>query len=312
MTARDDRAWCTPTALPREVVACGAEVRDGLPVGAAGKLGVLDLALAPRAGSTRVVRQYQKSPLYVHRPIYLDPGRPGMAFVFVQQQGDGFVQGDRYRVDVDCAPGSAVHLTTQAATKVFRARDDFASQVTNLSVGPGAVLEYLPDPVIPFRGSRLFQRTTVTVAEDATVILGEVLLPGRTASGEAHAYDLFWAETEVRDTDGTLLFADTLRLRPGEVGDPRSPGMLGGYDVLAGLYVLSSRTSPDDLVSELRAALTGIPDVLAGVTELPAGRGAVVRLLGHRSRDVRTAMHTAWNRVRIRLLGSGAPDLRKG
>jgi urease accessory protein len=312
VTGRDDRAWCTPTALPEEILAFGAEVKDALGVGAAGKLGVLDLALAPRAGSTRVIRQYQKSPLYVYRPIYLDPGRPDMAFMFLQQQGDGFVQGDRYRVDVDCAPGSAVHVTTQAATKVFKARDDFATQLVNLHAGPGAVLEYLPDPVIPFRGSRLYQRTTVTVAEDSTVILGEVLLPGRMARDEAHVYDVFWAETEVRDPDGALLFTDTLRLRPGEVGDPRSPGVLGGYDVLASLYVICSRMPSAELVTVLRGALAGVPGVIAGATELPAGRGAAVRILGHTSKEVQAAMYTAWDHARTRLIGAPAPNLRKG
>jgi urease accessory protein len=312
MTRRDDPAWCTPAGLPEELLAFGSPVRDGLPVGAPGKTGVLDLALAPRAGSTRVVRQYQRAPLHIYRPIHLDPGRPDMAFVYLQQQGDGLVQGDRYRMDIDCEPGSAVHVTTQAATKVFAARDDFATQVVNLRVGAGAVLEYLPDPVVPFRGSRLFQRTHLTTARDATVILGEILLPGRVAHHEAHAYDLYWAETEARDPAGTLLFADTLRLRPGEVGDPRSPGVLAGYDIVATLYVLTSRLPPPELVVVLRAALAQAPDVLAGVTELPAGCGAAVRLLGHRSGAVQAAMHAAWNRARVTLLGSPAPDLRKG
>jgi urease accessory protein len=298
--------------LPRELLAFGAEVEDALGVGAAGKLGVLDLALAPRAGSTRIVRQYQRSPLYVYRPIYLDPVRPDMAFVFLQQQGDGFVQGDRYRVDIDCAPGSAVHLTTQAATKVFRAQDNFATQLVNLRIGAGGVLEYLPDPVIPFRGSRLYQRTCLTVADDATVIFGEILLPGRVARDEAHVYDVYWADTEVRGADGALLFADTLRLRPGEFDDPKSPGMLGEYDVLAGLYVICSSTPASELVALLREALAGVPDVLAGVTELPAGRGAAVRILGHTSKAVQAAMHGVWNRARVQLLGAPAPDLRKG
>lgn len=312
MTRRDDLAWCTPSALPLEVLALGTEVKDALGVGAAGKLGVLDVGLAPRAGSTRIVRQYQRSPLYVYRPIYLDAGRPEMAFVYLQQQGDGFVQGDRYRVDVDCAPGSAVHLTTQAATKVFAARNNFATQLVNLRVGEGAVLEYLPDPVIPFRGSRLYQRTCLTVAADSTVFLGEILLPGRMARNEAHVYDLFWGETEVRDQDGVLLFADTLRLRPGEVDDPKSPGVLGDYDILASLYVVSAAMPSSGLVTLLRRALADVPEVLAGATELPAGRGAAVRILGYTSKAVQWAMHTAWDCARMELLGAPAPDLRKG
>lgn len=312
MTRRDDRAWCTPRSLPPELLAYGADVEGALGVGAAGKLGALDLELAVRAGSTRVVRQYQRSPLYVYRPIYLDPVRLDMAFVFVQQQGDGLVQGDRYRMDVVCGPGTAVHLTTQAATKVFKAHRNFATQLVNLRVAEGAVLEYLPDPVIPFRGSRMYQRTCLTVADDATVILGEILLPGRTARDEVLAYDVYWAETEACDPHGVLLFSDRLQLRPGELDDPRSPGMLGGYEVLASLYVISPRMSPPVLVTALRESLAGIPDVLAGVTELPAGRGAAVRILGRTSRAVQAAMHGAWERARIGLLGAPAPNLRKG
>lgn len=312
MSRRDDAQWCTPADLPEEVLVFGGAVRNGLAVGAAGKLGVLDLALAPRAGSTKVTRQYQRAPLHLYRPIHLDPGRPDMAFLYLQQQGDGLVQGDRYRVDIDCAPGSAVHVTTQAATKVFTARDNFATQLVNLRVGAGAVLEYLPDPVVPFRGARLFQRTSLTAAKDATVILGEVLLPGRVAHGEAHAYDLCWSELEARDPDGTLLFADTMRLRPGATGDPKAPGVLGDYDVVGSLYVLSAQLPPGELVGSLRAALGGTPGVLAGATELPAGRGATVRILGHTGKAVQAAMHVAWDRVRTCLLGAPAPDLRKG
>lgn len=63
--------------------------------------------------------------------------------------------------------------------------------LVNLRTGAGAVLEYLPEPVVPFRGSRLFQGTCVTAEPDSTVIVGETLLPGRGARGEAHAYDVY-------------------------------------------------------------------------------------------------------------------------
>ena len=311
MSRRDDLAWATPVDLPAELLALGGAVRDGLGVGAAGKVGVLDLALAPVGGSTKVIRQYQRAPLHVYRPIHLDPVRPDMAFVFLQQQGDGLVQGDRYRIDVDCAPGSAVHLTTQASTKIFGARDNFATQLVNLRVGAGAILEYLPDPVVPFRGSRLFQRTCVTMARDATVVLGEILLPGRVAHDEAHVYDLYRSDTEVW-AGGDLFFADTLRLRPGDVGDPGSPGMLGGYGIVATLHCVCPAVPPPELVASLRDALDEGPDVLVGVTELPGDRGATVRMLGHTSKAVHAAMRTAWHTLRIAVIGAPAPDLRKG
>jgi urease accessory protein len=309
---RDHPSWYTPADLPNEVVALDESLQGALGVGAPGKVGLLDLGLSRHGGVTRVHRHYQRAPLHLYRPIYLDAGRPDMAFLFVQQFGDGLVQGDRYRIDIDCAPGSATHVTTQAATNVFRARQSFASQLVNLRVGAGAVLEYLPDPIVPFRGSRLFQRTRVTADPDATVILGETLLPGRVAHGEAHAYDLYWSETEVRHADETLAFADVVRLRPGAGERPTSTGLLGPYDVLSALYVISARTDPDDLVAVLRTALTASPEVLGGVSELPNRSGVAVKLLGPSSKAVQAALRTAWNAARLELLGTPAPNLRKG
>lgn len=308
---RDDRAWCRSDDLPEEVLAFGGPIQGGLGVGAAGKTGVLDLALAPSAGMTRMVRQYQRAPLHVYRPIHLDPGRPDMAFVYLQQQGDGMVQGDRYRVDIDCAAGSAVHLTTQASTKVYGARQNFATQLVNLRAGPGAVVEYLPDPTVPFRGSRLFQRTTLTLAPDATAILGETLLPGRVARDEAHAYDLYWSETEVRRPDGTALFADVLRTGT-RAAHPKGPAVLGSYDIVASLYVVTGRVDPAQLTAALRTVCARDGEVLVGVSELPNGCGAAVRVLGTASQAVQRAVGALWNSARLAVLGVPAPDLRKG
>jgi urease accessory protein len=298
--------------MPPEVTALDDPLRDALVVGAAGKIGLLDLTLGRHGGVTRVERHYQRVPLHVYRPIYLDEGRRDMAFLFVQQFGDGLVQGDRYRIDIDCGPGSATHVTTQAATNVFGARENFATQLVNLRVHAGAVLEYLPDPVVPFRGSRLFQRTSVTADPDSTVILGETLLPGRVAHGEAHAYDLYWTETQVRRPDETLVFADVLRLSPGTGESPRSAGVLGPFDVIATLYVISNQCEPAELVGLLRESLIGCPEVLVGVSELPNGCGAAVKLLGPTSKAVQATLRTAWNAARVELLGLPAPNLRKG
>lgn len=310
--SRHEAAWYTPGELPEEVARFDGDIEGGLLVGAPGKVGLLELELAPSGGTTRVQRQYHRAPLHLYRPIHLDPGRPDMAFVFVQQSGDGLVQGDRYRIDIHCAADSAAHITTQAATNVYGARQNFTTQLVNLRADAGAVVEYLPDPLVPFRGARLFQRTRVTADPSATVILGETLLPGRVARGEAHAYDVIWGETELRSPDGTLQFADVLRLDPAGGEQLRSLGLLGAHDVVATLYVLTAREEAVGIVSLLRESLAACPDVMAGATELPNDCGAVARILGPTSKAVKAAMRTAWNGARLALLGVPAPDLRKG
>ncbi|HEV2923885.1 MAG TPA: urease accessory protein UreD [Solirubrobacteraceae bacterium] len=310
--SREEPAWYTPSDLPAEIAGSADPIHGGLGVGAPGKVGLLELDLASRGSVTRLTRQYQRAPLHIYRPIYLDPALPGMPFIFVQQAGDGLVQGDRYRVDVDCGPGASVHLTTQAATNVFVARQDFATQLVNLQAGDDALVEYLPDPVVPFRGSRLFQRVELTAAASSTVIVGETLLPGRVAHGETDAYDLYWSELEARRPDGTQLCADVLRLGALAGAPPRSIGLLDGHEVLSTLWVLTRQLPARELVVSLREALIDQPGVLAGASELPNGCGAAVRLLASSSRPARAAMRAAWNAARLAVIGVPAPDLRKG
>jgi urease accessory protein len=301
-----------PRAVPSELQAFESRVEGSLGVGAVGKVGALSLSLARFGSTTRVRRQYQRAPLQIYQPVYLDPGRPDMAFLYVLQAGDGFVQGDRYRIDISCEADAAVHVTTLSMTNVFAARQNYASQLVNLDVGPGAVLEYLPDPVVPFRGSRFLQQTNVVVDPSATAILGETVLPGRIARREVHAYDAFFAETTVRRPDGTEILSDSLRIVPAHGDDPGSLGLLGPAQVLANLYMISEKVDPATLVTGLRTGLKDTRDVLVGVSELCNRAGAVVRILGPTSEAVKAARLTAWRAGRVLLLGVPAPYLRKG
>lgn len=307
--ARMDPAHYTPSGMPAHMRCYLPHAGPGLGVGAAGKVGLLELELAPVAGTTRVKRQYCQAPLYLYRPIHLDPGRPDMAFVYLQQSGDGLVQGDRYRLDITCAPDGAAHITTQTPTKVFRSSHGITTQVINLSVAERAIVEYLPDPIVPCRGSRLFQRTTLTIDPTATVIWGEALLPGRVAHNEWHAYDDFWAETQVQRPDGSMLFTDQLRLQPAT--DPASLTLLGGHDVIGTLYVVTDAARPTDLVTSLRAALPVADGLAIGVSELPNDCGVSVRVFARSSAQVQTAMRDAWDVARRATLGLPAPELRK-
>lgn len=312
-TARPERdlAWCTPKRVPGEVTSLEGSTSGGLAVGTAGKVGVLDLTLASTGGVTRIERHYQRSPLHIFRPIYLDQARPDMAFIFLQQSGDGLVQGDRCRIDISLMEGSAAHFATQSATTAFPCHSNYASQLINLRAEADAVLEYLPDPVIPFRASRLVQKMRVVAHPHSTLIIGETVLPGRVAFGESHQYDVFWSETEVLDQDGNLLFSDLLRLLPGET-NPHSPAVFGAHDVGASLYVITDRVRPDCMVETLRATMSGVPEVLVGVSELPNGCGAGVRVLARTSRSAKQAIRSAWAAAHEEILGTPVPDLRKG
>lgn len=298
--------------LPREVAAYSS-VPETLPAGSAGKVAILDLAFGPVDGRTELRRRYQKSPLQIMRPLYFDPERPDMAIVFVMTAGAGMLQGDRFRIDVVCEPGSALHLTTQGATKVQRMDDDYATSVVDLAAGEGSLLEYLPDAIIPCAGSRSYHRTHVTLAPGATAIVGETVRAGRLGHGERHAYDVLATDLEIRRPDGTPLVVDRIRLEPGEeAGGLGGPGVLGPEDQVTALHVVSDAAPAAAIAGALRDALaTAGPDVRWGVSVLPGDCGAWVRALGSSSPSLDRAMRAAWDGARRLVVGVPAPRLRK-
>nr|WP_030057250.1 MULTISPECIES: urease accessory protein UreD [Streptomyces] len=309
-----------PARVPYEVRR-HAGTPDTLGVGRPGKVGLLELAFENIGGRTELTGHYQKSPLQIMRPLYYDPARPDLAVTFLMSTGGGILQADRLRTDVRCGADTAVHLTTQAATKVYRMEFDYATQLLHLEAGPGAYVEYLPEPVIPFVDSRLYQRTVLTVDPGATVLAGETVLAGRLARGERNAYRVFASDLEVRRPDGELVAVDTVRLEPsgrgggaggGGVtgGGVTGPAVLAGHDVMSSLYVLSPLAPAARIADALHEALAD-RGLLHGVSVLPQDSGAWLRLLGSDTRACAAALRAAWDAVRRLLIGVPAPELRK-
>lgn len=310
---RGDPAHVLPADLPREFHQYDTPVAI-LGAGQPGKVGLVELEVARRDDVSRIVHRYQQAPLQFFQPMYLDPARPDMPFIVLLQQGGGLLQGDRYRLDVTCHEGAAIHVTSQSATKLYKCEDNFATQIVNITAGAGSVVEYLPDVTIPYRNSRFYQRTDLHIDPEATVIVGEVLTAGRVAYGEQHAYDIYYAQTNAYDPSGRLLAVDTVKLQPA-AGAVKAPALLGHYDAFGTLSVFSRQFPPAQLTATLREALNADPRVvnkaIVGVSEMPNGCGVAVRILGPTGAAVEHARTVAWSAARVALLGAPAPDLRK-
>ena len=299
MVARDrlSSAYFEPSRVPA-IVAEYAGQPDTLGVGSPGKVGLLDLAFARIGERTELTEHYQKSPLQVMRPLYIDPVRPGTAVLYLMSTGGGILQSDRLRTDIRVGDDACVLVTTQAATKLHRMDADYASQVVNISVGASAVLEYLPDSTIAFAGSRFYQRTVVTADPTATLILGDCFVSGRLARGERHDYDVYASDLEIRNP--ALAFTDRIRLQPGSAA---GPGRFGPATVMASLYVVGA-IEPSDLP----AAADGVH---VGLSSLPGEIGVWMRILGEDPVAVSAAFRNAYDVARRVVLGAPAPDLRK-
>lgn len=294
----------TPARIPSSVSARSG-VPDTLAAGSPGKVGLLELTFERVGERTDLVSHYQRSPLQVMRPLYVDPARPGLPIVYVMSTGGGVLQSDRLRMDVVAREGASVFVTTQAATKVHRMDTDFATQIVNISAGAGSIVEYLPEPTIVFTGAAFYQRMVVTADPSATVLVADSFIAGRLARDERHAYDVYATDFEVRRPDGSLAVADRIRLDRDSV---TGPGRFGSETLMASLFVVHAGFDVAELVDELSRH----GDVRWGASTLPDGVGAWVRILGDDSPSVRAAWLAVYDRARRVAIGAPLPDLRKG
>jgi urease accessory protein len=246
-------------------------------------------------------------PLQALEPM--DLGEEASASLLLLNPTGGILGGDRLETEVALGPGAHVVLSTPSATRVYRSPGRPACQRTVLTLGPGAVLEWLPEHSIPSPGARLQQATEIAMAPEAVLIFWDAWATGRAARGETWGFDLLDTSVTARDPAGLLV-----RERAVLKGGPRLDG-LGGterFGYVGTLLVLApDRPRWPELAGALHAALAGAAlDCRIGVTSLGRG-GLLARVLAPRAPALAAALAALWANVRRALLGLAPLDLRK-
>ncbi len=164
------------------------------------------------------------------------------------------------------------------------------------------MLEFIPEPLIPFAGSRFVEDLAIDVAEGGKVLAWEILAPGRQARGELFAYGLLGLRLRVSE-GGRIVLRERADLKP--EGERPGPLVMGSADHYGVLLTLGGG-DPERLISLMRAAVEG---ARAGVTRLP-GTGVLLKMLAPRGRDIERAFRTVRERVLADLAGRSATPLR--
>ena len=211
--------------------------------------GVGRLAFGLRGGATVVTRCYQEAGLRIRMPR-VEPGRPLEAVVI--NTAGGITGGDRFSLEIDAAAGTRAVVTTQAAEKVYRSSGGIGTFATEITVGEGACLEWLPQEAILFDGSALERRLSIDMAACASVLAVESVVFGRLARGERIDAGYLFDRWRIRRA-GRLVYAEGLRFEGG-VADCLSRRACGaGARAAASLVRVSPRAEAD--AERLRDAL---------------------------------------------------------
>jgi urease accessory protein len=282
-----------------------------MPSGAPGKNGALTMYFARRGGRSVLADLYRRAPLLVQQALYWDEHLPGLPCVYVITTSGCVLQGDRFDIAITVGADAMAHVTSQSATKIHQMDASLAVQSQRLLLADRAYLELLPGPVIPHRHSRYVARTSAAVADSATLLNAEVLLPGRKHhdGGELFEYDLYSSAVTVTRPDGAALFTEKLVAEPWRNPAGRV-GAMGTFDVLASVILVTPRRHADRVFEQAAIGADPAAQCLAGANRLPHDAGLSYKVLGMETEPVQAKVRAFWDLVRREVTGAPIPATR--
>ena len=268
--------------------------------GAVGKSGYLRLGFEHRDGRTILADLDSRTPFLAQRALHCDDALPDMAWLFMITTGGCVLQGDRLALDVSLGPGARAHVTTQSATKVHSMDANYAHQTQSFTLGEGAYLEFLPDPLIPHRQARFANDTRIVIDPTASLLCSEIVQPGRKHHhpDECFGATLLSLATSATRPGGQPLFSEKLVIEP--LRNPmRQSGVMDGFDVFGNVILCT----PADVADRVHARVGAEVDLdgRRGLRRLPAAQRRRPHLQGAGPRDRAGAGQGP------RVLGGGSP-----
>jgi urease accessory protein len=237
-------------------------------------------------GVTRRGDLYESGSLRVRFP---SPEAEGLSGVLVNTAG-GIAGGDRFDIDIAVGEGARLTLTTAAAEKVYRAPGPAAQLGIAVKAERGAHLAWLPQETILFDRARISRRIDIDLAEDASLLLCEIVVFGRAAMGEKMLHGEFVDRWRLR-RGGRLVFAETVRL-DGDIGAKLARRAIanGGCAIGTALIVPGS----DAAVERIREA----SETFGGEVGISAWNGfAMARFCAQDAARLRADMMTVLGRA---------------
>ncbi len=266
--------------------------------------GLLDVHFDRQAEKTLVSNLKQRSPLRVLRSLYPEGDSP--SHLYVLYAAGGILEGDSIEINLHLGPHAEVVVTTPAATKVHPMEAGEGHQKIRITLERGATLEYLQEPVLPFRGAAFHQEVDIFLEEGASLFWTDILGPGRHEKGETFAYRCYENRMCIRDPEG-LIAQESFRLNP-EEDALGVMGVMEGYTHYGSLYLCCADAIREEMLRQIREIHS--EGLLWGATLLPR-RGIAVRALAHETPVLQELFNRIRTLFRLGVMGRALPPLRR-
>ena len=258
-------------------------------------------------GVTYIAEQHVAYPFHVTRPFYLQGDPAGMLTLYLQSVSGGISAHDELAVTLNAEARTCVHVTTQASTIVHSMREMGANQTTHVIAGKGALVEFLPDPLILFPRARIETRTCLRADPSAKVLVCDAFI-GHDPHDAGGRFDRLYSELRIESLAGDALCVDRFDISGDDAARASLDGELPAHGILC---CVGSELAAETVVSELRTSLEGIEGLYAGASTLPNDCGVWARLVAKDAHGLRMGLLAGWRGLRRALVGEEPAVRRK-
>jgi urease accessory protein len=277
----------------------------------------LHLCFEANDAGTTILRVKQQQPPW--RVIRGFRAPSGETLAHVHNLSGGILDSDALHCQMDLSAGAQAQVTSTGATRIYRSRspERLGSQSIHVSIAAGAYLEYLPDQLIPFAGSRFEQTARVELQPGASLIWWDRFAPGREASGEIFRFESLTSHFDLIAC-GEPIAIERWTLTPrgtSRVTRLDSIARLGPFRHFASCYVCRAGEPPaywktfESQMQIIADQLSG-SEILWGVTSLRA-HGLVIRGVAMNGRALVSGLVEFWKAAKWSLCGRVATLPRK-
>ena len=267
---------------------------------------------ANETGATILRVKQQQPPWRVVRGFRAASGE---TLAHMHNLSGGILDSDSLHCQIDVGSAAQAQVTSTGATRVYRSRSagSRASQCMHVNIASDGYLEYVPDQLIPFAGSRFDQAARIEMEHGASLIWWDRVAPGREASDEIFRFESLTSQFELV-AEGQSVAIERWSLTP-LIARLDSIARLGPFRHFASCYVCragepasywkSFESQLQKYADQLRGA-----EVLWGVTSLRA-HGLVIRGLAVSGRSLANGLVEIWKAAKWLLCGRVATLPRK-
>lgn len=273
-----------------------------------GRDGRLDLTFRSVSGRTILTGRRFTLPLQALEPLRNDDDS---LYLLLLNPTGGILGGDCLVTRISLGPDSHAILGTPSATKIYRTDGDPAVASTKITIADGAILEYLPDHLIPHPQSAFRQSHEIEIGTASRAIIYEAFCAGRIGRGEKWQFRTLINETRVTRARRPI-YINRSELIPGR-NVLSGAGWIEDFNYAGSLVVLadSNFAEWDGLATAMIAVIDSAGDagVMGGVTRIESG--CVARFLTMTANDLNRTAYSLWSKARNILLGLPAFEMRK-